>query len=62
LLTPAVFPALPLDRGGLRLSVTASNSDADVDQLLRALSAVRDQLGSTELVDRDASYAGTFEF
>jgi 7-keto-8-aminopelargonate synthetase-like enzyme len=62
LLTPAVFPALPLDRGGLRLSVTASNSDADVDQLLRALSAVRDQLGPTELVDRDASYAGTFEF
>jgi 7-keto-8-aminopelargonate synthetase-like enzyme/acyl-CoA synthetase (AMP-forming)/AMP-acid ligase II/acyl carrier protein len=62
LLTPAVFPALPLDRGGLRLSVTVSNTDADVDLLLRALTAVRDELGPTELVDRSASYAGTFEF
>ena len=62
LLTPAVFPALPLDRGGLRLSVTASNSDDDIDQLLRALTAVREQLGPTELIARHASYAGTFEF
>jgi 7-keto-8-aminopelargonate synthetase-like enzyme len=62
LLTPAVFPALPLERGGLRLSVTASNSDSDIDILLRALSAVRDELGATELSGRSASYAGTFEF
>ena len=62
LLTPAVFPALPLERGGLRLSVTASNSDSDIDILLRALSAVRAELGTTELSGRSASYAGTFEF
>ncbi|MEO5840779.1 MAG: aminotransferase class I/II-fold pyridoxal phosphate-dependent enzyme [Acidimicrobiales bacterium] len=62
LLTPAVFPALPLERGGLRLSVTASNTDSDIDILLRALSAVRDELGETELSGRSASYAGTFEF
>ena len=37
LFTPAVFPAMPLERGGLRLSVTAANSDNDVDRLLVAL-------------------------
>lgn len=35
--TPAVFPAMPLERGGLRLSVTAANTDDDVDRLLAAL-------------------------
>ena len=35
--TPAVFPAMPLERGGLRLSVTAANTDDDVDHLLAAL-------------------------
>jgi hypothetical protein len=57
-----VFPALPLERGGLRLSVTASNTDADIDILLDALSSVREELGETELSGRSASYAGTFEF
>ena len=37
LFTPAVFPAMPLDRGGLRLSVTAANTDDDVDRVLEAL-------------------------
>jgi 7-keto-8-aminopelargonate synthetase-like enzyme len=35
--TPAVFPAMPLERGGLRLSVTAANTDEEVDALLEAL-------------------------
>ena len=37
LFTPAAFPAMPLERGGLRLSVTAANTDEDVDTLLEAL-------------------------
>jgi 7-keto-8-aminopelargonate synthetase-like enzyme len=37
LFTPAVFPAMPLERGGLRLSVTAANTDDDVDRVLDAL-------------------------
>ena len=37
LFTPAAFPAMPLDRGGLRLSVTAANTDSDVDRVLVAL-------------------------
>ncbi|HUP75923.1 MAG TPA: aminotransferase class I/II-fold pyridoxal phosphate-dependent enzyme [Acidimicrobiales bacterium] len=37
LFTPAVFPAMPLERGGLRLSVTAANTDEDVDRVLDAL-------------------------
>jgi len=37
LFTPAVFPAMPLERGGLRLSVTAANTDEEVDALLQAL-------------------------
>ena len=37
LFTPAAFPAMPLDRGGLRLSVTAANTDDDVDRVLVAL-------------------------
>ena len=37
LFTPAAFPPMPLERGGLRLSVTAAHTDADVDRLLVAL-------------------------
>ena len=37
LFTPAAFPAMPLERGGLRLSVTAANTDEDVDRVLEAL-------------------------
>lgn len=41
LLTPAVFPAMPLERGGLRFSVTATNTDQQVDRLLGALADMR---------------------
>jgi 7-keto-8-aminopelargonate synthetase-like enzyme len=47
LFTPAAFPAMPLERGGLRLSVTAANTDADVDRLLVALDDI-----ATRVTDR----------
>ena len=38
LLTPSVFPAAPLNRGGLRMSLTASHTD---EELSRADNALR---------------------
>ena len=39
LLTPAVFPAAPLDRGGVRFTVTSVNTAAEVEGLLTGLTA-----------------------
>jgi 7-keto-8-aminopelargonate synthetase-like enzyme/acyl-CoA synthetase (AMP-forming)/AMP-acid ligase II len=44
LLTPAVFPAAPLDRGGVRLTPTAANTEEQVDRALAGLREVRDTL------------------
>jgi 8-amino-7-oxononanoate synthase len=44
LLTPAVFPAAPLDRGGVRLTPTAANTEEQVDRTLAGLREVRDTL------------------
>jgi 7-keto-8-aminopelargonate synthetase-like enzyme/acyl carrier protein len=44
LLTPAVFPAAPLDRGGVRLTPTAANTEKQVDRALAGLQEVRDTL------------------
>ena len=38
LLTPSVFPAAPLNRGGLRMSLTASHSDEELAKADRAIS------------------------
>lgn len=45
LLTPAVFPATPLDRGGVRFTVTAANTEDEIGQLLDGLKAVREAVG-----------------
>ncbi len=37
LLTPSVFPAAPLNRGGLRMSLTASHTDEELERAHRAL-------------------------
>jgi 8-amino-7-oxononanoate synthase len=42
LVTPAVFPAVPLSRGGARFSVTAANTDDEIDLALASLKAARD--------------------
>jgi 8-amino-7-oxononanoate synthase len=44
LLTPAVFPAAPLDRGGVRFTVTAANTVAEVEGLINGLAEVREAL------------------
>jgi 7-keto-8-aminopelargonate synthetase-like enzyme/acyl-CoA synthetase (AMP-forming)/AMP-acid ligase II/acyl carrier protein len=41
LLTPAIFPAAPLNRGGVRFTLTADHTKAQVDRLLEALAVVR---------------------
>lgn len=42
LLTPAIYPAAPLNRGGLRFTLTADHTTAQVDQVLIALAVVRE--------------------
>jgi acyl carrier protein len=40
LMTPSVFPAAPLDRGGLRFTLTATNTNDQVDRALAALATI----------------------
>ncbi len=44
LITPALFPAVPIDRGALRFTVTAANTEEQVRRALEALRMVRDEL------------------
>lgn len=44
LLTPAVYPLVPYNRGVLRFSITAANTEAEVDNAIRALAAVRQMM------------------
>jgi myxalamid-type polyketide synthase MxaB len=46
LITPAMYPAVPLHRGLVRFSITAANTEEEVDHALRALQAVRDSLNA----------------
>ena len=41
LITPATFPAVPADRNLVRFSITAANTDEEVDRAIDALRAVR---------------------
>jgi 7-keto-8-aminopelargonate synthetase-like enzyme len=64
LITPAVFPAVPLDRGALRFTVTAANTEDQVRLALEALREVREELfsggGSPALtVSANAPYNGS---
>ena len=43
-LMPAVFPAAPLDRGGMRFTVTASNTDEQIEKAIACLALIRDKL------------------
>ncbi len=42
LITPALFPAVPADRGALRFTLTAANTEEQVQQAIEALRKVRD--------------------
>lgn len=44
LITPALFPIVPMDRGLLRFSVTAANTEEEIERSLEALSAVQQRL------------------
>ncbi len=44
LITPALFPIVPMDQGLLRFSITAANTEEQIDQSLAALAAVRQML------------------
>ncbi len=41
LITPAVYPVVPKDRGVLRFSITAANTDDEIDRALEGLARVR---------------------
>jgi acyl carrier protein len=44
LITPALFPAVPMDRGALRFTVTAANTEEQVRLAIEALRKVREEL------------------
>ncbi len=44
LITPAVFPAVPIDCGALRFTVTAANTEDQVRRAIEALRKVREEL------------------
>jgi 7-keto-8-aminopelargonate synthetase-like enzyme/NAD(P)-dependent dehydrogenase (short-subunit alcohol dehydrogenase family)/acyl carrier protein len=44
LITPATFPAVPATRNLVRFSITSANTDAEMDQAIRALEAVWEAL------------------
>jgi len=44
LITPALFPAVPIDRGALRFTVTAANTEEQVQLAIEALRKVREVL------------------
>lgn len=44
LITPALFPAVPVDRGALRFTVTAANTGEQVQLAIEALRKVREEL------------------
>jgi 8-amino-7-oxononanoate synthase len=41
--TPAAYPLVPRDKVGFRVQLTAAHTDADIDQLVSALSALADE-------------------
>ena len=48
LITPALFPAVPPDRGALRFTLTAANSEEQVWRAIEALQEVQGELSSFE--------------
>jgi myxalamid-type polyketide synthase MxaB len=45
LITPAIYPAVPENRNLVRFSITAANTEAEVEHAIRALEAVWEKLG-----------------
>jgi 7-keto-8-aminopelargonate synthetase-like enzyme len=47
LITPAIYPAVPLHRNLVRFSITAANTEAEVERAIAALRAVREALNGS---------------
>ena len=47
-ITPAMFPAVPLDEGGLRFTVTASNTQTQIADVLQSLARSRALLSNSQ--------------
>ena len=62
LITPALFPAVPPDRGALRFTITAANTEEQVQRAIEALREVREETTperSTHKVDsRNRRFVG----
>jgi len=41
LFTPGIFPAVPINHGGLRFTVTALNTDDEIDTAVNALEKIK---------------------
>jgi myxalamid-type polyketide synthase MxaB len=50
LITPAIYPAVPMHRNLVRFSITASNTEAEIDQAIKGLQAVWDMIHAEEAV------------
>jgi 7-keto-8-aminopelargonate synthetase-like enzyme len=44
LITPGIFPIVPYRRGGLRFSLTALNTDEEIETTLSALKEIRQRI------------------
>lgn len=49
LITPGVFPAVSLHRGGLRFSMTASNTEDEIETTLKALQEIKRECTQNDL-------------
>jgi acyl transferase domain-containing protein/7-keto-8-aminopelargonate synthetase-like enzyme/acyl carrier protein len=47
LITPAIYPAVPMQRNLVRFSITSANTEAEIDQALQGLQAVWQQIHAT---------------
>jgi 7-keto-8-aminopelargonate synthetase-like enzyme len=54
LITPAVFPAVPLNRSALRFSITAANTEEEVDRAIEALAAAWNLLQTRKAISRSS--------
>ncbi|MBF0389185.1 MAG: aminotransferase class I/II-fold pyridoxal phosphate-dependent enzyme [Desulfamplus sp.] len=43
IVSPGIFPAVPMNHGGLRFSITAINTEAEIDQALEILEEIREK-------------------
>lgn len=51
LITPGIFPAVPYNRSLLRFSITAANTDIEIDQVLVALRDIHTQLSTASILN-----------